>query len=114
MTKNETLNQIERDEALGWSYHTTSIITRNGEYTEDGECVEVTVYLIMCEAPDGKRWRYGKGERSQDAINGVLLGLMAELTLTAADWYESDPAYGSAAYQGETKPNSDFEMRCAA
>ena len=109
----ETMNQIERDEALGWSYHTVSIITRDGSYTEDGEYREVYVYMILAEAPDGQRLRYGKGEKSQDAINTVLEALMDEKSLNVVNWHSYSCAYGSKAYQGETVANSDFEVRCA-
>ncbi len=72
--------------------------------TEDGEAAIRRRYYVVAEVASGARWAHDYGyaeEAGADALRGrVAAHLEAGGVLNEAHWYDIDPAYGSAAYQG--------------
>lgn len=69
-------------------------------YTEDGDRAVASIFYVVAEAPNGRRFG-GHVTRTETTANGAMMALRAgQVAFDPADgeWEEIEPAYGSRVY----------------
>lgn len=70
----------------------------HGELTEDGDRVVRSIFYVVAEAPNGRRFANHVTPR-ETVANAAMMDLAAgRAAFDAADWEEIEPAYGSRSY----------------